>query len=93
MSILDAGLYLYVEVADRNCHIKGAKVAGLKMVVYGLENTPNFPILFEDSDVLVSTTKLSDFNKSRYSPKASWENVIKGIGTLFWHRLPVYQIL
>jgi len=79
MSILDAGLYSYVEVADHDCYLTGAKVAGFKKAVYGLENTPNFPILFEDSDVLVSTTKLSDFNKSRYSPKASWEYVIKGI--------------
>ncbi len=79
MSILDAGLYSYIEVADRNCHIKGAKVAGFKKAVYGLEDTPDFPVLFEDGDVLVSTTKLSDFNKSRYSPKNSWLNVIKGI--------------
>ena len=77
--VLDAGLFSYVEVSDRESHAKGAKVAGFKKAVYGLENTPNFPILFEDSDVLVSTTKLSDFNKSRYSPHNGWRNIIGGI--------------
>ena len=77
--ILDAGLYKYVNVPERASHLKGAKVAGFKKAVYGLENTPNFPILFEDGDVLVSTTKLSDFNRSRYSPHNAWRNAIGGI--------------
>ena len=79
MSILDAGLYFYVDVPERNCHLKGAKVAGLKKAVYGLKNTPNFPILFEDDDVLISTTKLSDFKQSRYSPIIAWESAISKI--------------
>jgi len=78
-NVLDAGLFSYVEVDDRESHLKGAKVAGFTKAVYGLENTPNFPILFEDGDVLVSTTKLSDFNKSRYSPQNEWRNIIGGI--------------
>ena len=81
LSILDAGLYNYIDVPERASHLKGAKVAGFKKAVYGLENTPNFPILFEDGDVLVSTTKLSDFNKSRYSPHYAWRNAIGGILT------------
>ena len=81
LSILDAGLYNYIDVPERASHLKGAKVAGFKKAVYGLENTPNFPILFEDGDVLVSTTKLSDFNKSRYSPNYAWRNAIGGILT------------
>ena len=81
LSILDAGLYNYIDVPERASHLKGAKVAGFKKAVYGLENTPNFPILFEDGDVLVSTTKLSDFNKSRYSPHYVWRNAIGGILT------------
>lgn len=79
MSILDAGLYFYVDVPERNCLLKGAKVAGFKKAVYGLGDTPNFPILFENGDVLVSTTKLSDFKKSRYSPLKAWQNTIRGI--------------
>ncbi len=79
LDVLDAGLFSYVEVADRESHIKGAKVAGFKKAVYGLENTPNFPVLFEDGDVLISTTKLSDFKKSRYSPYGTCRNIIGGI--------------
>jgi hypothetical protein len=79
MSILDAGLFSFVEVADRNSYLKGANVAGFHKAVYGLKKTPNYPILFSEDNVLVSTTKLSDFNKSRYSPIAAWENVISGI--------------
>lgn len=79
LMILDAGLYNYVTVPERASHLKGAKVAGFKNAVYGLDNTPYFPILFEDDDVLVSTTKLSDFNKSRYSPHNAWRNALGGI--------------
>ncbi len=79
IDILDAGLYKYVQVPDREGHLKGAKVAGFKKAVYGLESTPNFPVLFEDGNVLVSTTKLSDFNKGRYSPHNAWRSVVRGI--------------
>lgn len=82
MSIIDAGLYSYVDVPDRECHLKGAKVAGFKDAVYGLEDTPNFPVLFEDNGVLVSTTKLSDFVKSRYTPYDHCRNVLGGILSL-----------
>ncbi|GAI96683.1 unnamed protein product, partial [marine sediment metagenome] len=79
MSILDAGLYAYVEVSEKNSHIRGANVAGFDKAVYGLENTPNSPVLFEEGNFLISTTKLSDFNKSRYSPLHAWESAIGGI--------------
>lgn len=79
MSILDAGLYYYVDVPKQKSHIKGASVAGFHKAVYGLELTANTPILFEEDNVLISTTKLSDFNKSRYSPLDAWEKAIGGI--------------
>ncbi|NND05979.1 MAG: hypothetical protein HKN87_06345 [Saprospiraceae bacterium] len=79
MDILDAGLYKYVKVADRPSHLKGSKVAGFLKAVYGLNDTPNFPILFEEDNILVSTTKLSSFNLGRYSPHHAWRNVIGGI--------------
>jgi len=79
MSILDAGLFSYVEVPERKSHLMGANVAGFDKAVYGLENTKSSPILFEAGNVLISTTKLSDFNKSRYSPLHVWENAFAGI--------------
>ncbi len=79
LDVLDAGLFSYVEVADRESHLKGAKVAGFKKAVYGLDGTPYFPVLFEDEGVLISTTKLSDFKKSRYSPYGTSKNIIGSI--------------
>ncbi len=79
MRILDAGLYTYTDVPERNSHLKGTNVAGFDKAVYGLEKTPTAPILFEDGNMLVSTTKLSDFNKSRYSPLKAWQATISGI--------------
>ncbi len=82
LSIVDAGLYSYVNVPDRECHLKGAKVAGFKVAIYGLDDTPNFPVLFEDDGVLISTTKLSDFLKGRYAPYDNCRNVLEGIFSL-----------
>lgn len=71
-SILDAGVFSYVTVADRKAYLRGAKVAGFKTAPYGLTGTASVPLLFEDHGVLVCTTKISDFSKSRYSPHESW---------------------
>ena len=79
MRILDAGLYTYTDVPERDSHLKGANVAGFDKAVYGLEKTSTAPVLFEDGNVLVSTTKLSDFNTSRYSPLKAWQATISGI--------------
>lgn len=79
MSILDAGLYAYIDIPARGSHLKGANVAGFHQAVYGLEETRSFPILFEEGNVLISTTKLSDFRKSRFSPLKAWQSAIHGI--------------
>lgn len=79
MTILDAGLFAYVDVPDRISHLRGGNVAGFDKAVYGFEGITNFPVLFEEKQVLVSTTKLSDYNKSRYAPIHSWKNAISGI--------------
>jgi hypothetical protein len=79
MSLLDAGLFSYVEVPEQVGHVRGANVAGFDQAEYGLKDTPSFPLLFEAENVLISTTKLSDFNKSRFSPINNWQKVIKKI--------------
>lgn len=79
MQILDAGLFSYVQVKDRESWLKGANVAGFRQAIYGLDSTANFPVLFEDRNVLVSTTKLSNFNKSRYSPKSAIREILRDI--------------
>ncbi len=76
MSILDAGLYSYVTVPAREAYLYGAKVAGFDSAVYGLNESPHVPLLFEDGGVLICATKISDFNKSRYSPLKAWGVVL-----------------
>ncbi len=78
MTLLDAGLYSYVVLPkDRpDSFIRGAKVAGFRDAVYGLKNTPSAPLLFDDNGILICTTKLSNYNKARYSPLQAWGTVI-----------------
>ncbi|SDL84898.1 hypothetical protein [Kriegella aquimaris] len=76
MSILDAGIFSYVSIPGRAAILQGAKVAGFKSAVYGLNETDHFPILFKQGDVLVATTKLSNIIQGRYSPIKEWNIVI-----------------
>ena len=92
MRILDAGLFAYVEVPERSAHLKGANVAGFDRAVYGLAGTPTSPILFEERKVLISTSKLSDFNKSRYSPLASTKSLVSAILSHLMPRLGVSEL-
>ncbi len=73
LSILDAGLYSYVHVRDRSSHLRGGTIAGFKQAIYGMDQTPSAPILFDDKGILVSTSKLSDFRRSRYAPHRAWQ--------------------
>ena len=61
-------------------HIIVARVAGFDTAVYGLPDE-TFPILFEHprGNVLVATTKLSQFVTARYAPTAAWQAVWRTI--------------
>ena len=61
--------------ADRP-HIVVARVAGFETAVFGLPKKA-FPVLFEHprGDVLVATTKLSQFVSARYAPTAAWKTI------------------
>jgi len=58
-----------------------AKVAGFDTAVYGLDNTPSHPLLFEHprGDILVCTTKFSQFVTARYATKDAWQAVWRRI--------------
>lgn len=76
LNILNINGLSYIPAHVKNSHIVIAKVAGFDKSIFGLpENTS--PLLFElpDYNVLVSTTKLSNFVKGRYSPRNEWVNV------------------
>ena len=79
MTILDAGMFSYVSIKERNADIRAAKVAGFDTAGYGLEKTPSVPILFRYENVIVCSTKISDFNKSRFTPIHKWKQVIKNL--------------
>ncbi|MHB0960582.1 MAG: hypothetical protein ACYC0X_32390 [Pirellulaceae bacterium] len=64
--------YLPVQVGQS--HLVLAKVAGVDAAVFGLQDTPTSPLLFDhaQSDLLVATTKLSQFVGGRYLPGEAW---------------------
>ncbi|NOX55124.1 MAG: hypothetical protein GXP27_11950 [Planctomycetes bacterium] len=63
-----------VEIQAPNPLLVAAKVAGVHKAVFGLADTPTYPVLFEQpgGKVLVSTTKLSHFVTGRYLPQDAW---------------------
>ena len=63
-----------VEAQAPEAHLVAAKVAGVDRAVFGLDDTPSLPILFEhpNGSILVSTTKLSHFVTGRYMPQDAW---------------------
>ncbi len=66
----------YLPVEAKNPDLVLARVAGYDTAVYGLPATIH-PILFEHprGNVLVSTTKLSQFVTGRYAPSEAWPHV------------------
>jgi len=67
----------FVPVKASQPHLVLARVAGFDRAVFGLQDVETEPILFEHSrgDILVSTTKLSQFVTARYAPKEAVQNV------------------
>lgn len=74
LSILGINDCHFVPTQSQNAHIVMAKVAGLDSAVYGLPQE-TFPILFEYGNILVATTKLSQFITARYSPANDWKHI------------------
>jgi hypothetical protein len=67
----------FVEMPSDRPLLVAAKVAGFDRAVYGLADTKAYPILFAHPtrEVLVSTTKLSQFITARYAPKDAMQAV------------------
>jgi len=62
-------------------HLVLARVAGVNTAVFGLENTPTQPLLFDHprGNLLVATTRLSHFVTGRYMPQEAWRAVWRTI--------------
>jgi hypothetical protein len=67
----------YLPVQVENPHLVLARVSGYDTAVFGLPDKEVHPILFEHPrrDILVSTTKLSQFVTARYAPTDAWNPV------------------
>jgi len=76
MRILEFKGCHYLPVSVKNPHLVVARVEGYDTAVYGLPGAAH-PILFEhpQRDVLVSTTKLSQFVTGRCAPTEAWRHV------------------
>lgn len=79
----------FVPVEIENPDIIMGRVAGFDSAVFGLPKVL-FPILFEiprnneNGDLLISTTKLSQFITARYAPSDAWKSIWNNI--LAWLR-------
>ena len=77
MSILEMKDCHYVQVSSKSSLLVLARVEGYNTAVYGLPDKTQ-PLLFEHpgGNILVATTKLSQFVTGRYSPDDAWPYVI-----------------
>lgn len=80
LSILAVHGCWFVPVKFNNPMLAIARVAGFDKAVYGLPKESQ-PALFEvkDRNLLVATTKLSNFVTGRYAPAAAWKIIWKTI--------------
>ncbi len=81
MSILGINDCHVLPVKADNPLIILAKVAGFDKAEYGIDDVPNYPLLFERGNVLIATTKLSNFATGRYGPNDAWKNIFSYIVT------------
>ncbi len=73
----------FVEVEAPNAHLVAARVAGFDTAIFGLADVTTYPLLVQcpGRDVLVSTTKLSQFVTARYATqeamRAVWRMIFR----------------
>jgi hypothetical protein len=67
----------YVPVKAEKPHLVLARVAGVDEAVFGLKDTTAEPILFDHprGNLLIATTKLSNFITGRYMPEDAWKTI------------------
>jgi hypothetical protein len=64
-----------LEFEEKNPLIVLGKVAGVYKAEYGIDDVKTYPLLFEQDNMLIASTKLSGFASGRFGPKDSWETV------------------
>lgn len=73
LSINDQHFYTYDSVQQVLAVV--AKVAGFDKAEYGISDVQNYPLLFWDNNILVSSVRISDWKTARFGPEKYWENV------------------
>jgi hypothetical protein len=73
----------FLPMVAKSPHLILARVAGYDTAVFGLPETEVYPVLFEHprGDILVATTKLSQFVTGRYAPNDAWPVVWRMVFT------------
>jgi hypothetical protein len=73
----------FLPMEAKSPHLVLARVAGYDTAVFGLPETEVYPVLFEHprGDILVATTKLSQFVTGRYAPNDAWPEVWRMVFT------------
>lgn len=75
MSILGINDCYFVPVKTDSPLVVLAKVAGLDKAEYGLSDVPAYPLLFHRDNLLLATTKMTNFATGRYGPDDAWKSV------------------
>ena len=82
MSLMDFHSCVVKEMKDTpdSTYIVVAKVAGFDKAVYGLDNTPTLPLLYQENEnIMVAATNISNFSVSRYMPEHRVQSVFEYI--------------
>lgn len=71
----------FLPVSVDSAHLVLAKVAGFDEAIYGLSDTPTFPLLFTHPGIpaLIATAKFSNFISARYAPTDAWTVIWQSI--------------
>ena len=82
MSLMDFHSCVVKKMKDTpdSTYIVVAKVAGFDKAVYGLDNTPTLPLLYQENEnIMVAATNISNFSVSRYMPEHRVQSVFEYI--------------
>ena len=80
MDLLTVNRGVYYRAEAENPLMVIARVAGFDKAEFGLEGTPNSPLVFKQNDNLwISTSKLSDFARLRFMPESKWKVFWEGM--------------
>jgi len=82
MSIIGLNGVHIIPVHFKKPLLSFAKIAGFDKALYGLKDTEIYPLLIQQDNILIATTKISNFHTGRFGPSDSWK--------VIWERILTY---